>query len=442
MTGADIYLESVNTDPVNSPVKNSKQILLEKASDMKKDVFKKAGDRDRPRSKSATGKPIRVSQQHTEVKSENSPVEKQPELAQVVEPTLATPIHTDLNLFSPISSNPSTTGPDSRDTPPPADIYSDASSTATTAGRTARRVRGSVSYAEPNLRDKMRRPGKELVDAVGADERIVRAGSAIAESSIGDAQRSENVNGKMQSVFIKKEERNGLPRTWSTRELETERADPTSPLSAKAKLTEDLPTSIMTDRRRHTKEQGKDQDLQNSGANQNPVTGSNSTIAALVAGSQRKGSHNRDKTAGSSSTNRGHGSERSSKSHNGDVYDFHSSSDIEGKDSAVPRPSTVKRSASVSDTLQMTTGADSEPTLTTDGVAADSTVNSIAGSLRGRRRRETLANPAADGDGKDAAAGVQYRSSKLGLAVSGEEVKTVEVTRADRAVARRRSMMV
>lgn len=37
------------------------------------------------------------------------------------------------------------------------------------ASRPSRRQRAVVSYAEPNLRDKMRRPTKELIDAVGSD---------------------------------------------------------------------------------------------------------------------------------------------------------------------------------------------------------------------------------------------------------------------------------
>lgn len=37
------------------------------------------------------------------------------------------------------------------------------------ASRPSRRQRAVVSYAEPNLRDKMRRPTRELIDAVGGD---------------------------------------------------------------------------------------------------------------------------------------------------------------------------------------------------------------------------------------------------------------------------------
>jgi hypothetical protein len=51
------------------------------------------------------------------------------------------------------------------------------------AGRGSRRARAAVSYAEPNLRDKMRRPGKELVAAVeGIDHFRNREASSRGES--------------------------------------------------------------------------------------------------------------------------------------------------------------------------------------------------------------------------------------------------------------------
>lgn len=59
------------------------------------------------------------------------------------------------------------------DTPPPADIsvYGETS-------RPSRRARAAISYAEPNLRDKMRRPTKELYDAVSGEGKFVRSSSA------------------------------------------------------------------------------------------------------------------------------------------------------------------------------------------------------------------------------------------------------------------------
>ncbi|EPE03193.1 shugoshin family protein [Ophiostoma piceae UAMH 11346] len=56
-----------------------------------------------------------------------------------------------------------------RDTPPPADISSQGE-----VSRPSRRSRTSVSYAEPNLRDKMRRPTKELFDAVAGEGKYVQ----------------------------------------------------------------------------------------------------------------------------------------------------------------------------------------------------------------------------------------------------------------------------
>ncbi|KAL8377757.1 hypothetical protein RB595_008443 [Gaeumannomyces hyphopodioides] len=50
------------------------------------------------------------------------------------------------------------------DTPPPLDI-----SSAGDTARPSRRARAAVSYAEPSLRDKMRRPTKELTDAVSGE---------------------------------------------------------------------------------------------------------------------------------------------------------------------------------------------------------------------------------------------------------------------------------
>ncbi|KAH6608141.1 shugoshin [Trichoderma cornu-damae] len=55
------------------------------------------------------------------------------------------------------------------DTPPPADISSSGE-----ASRPSRRNRTTISYAEPNLRAKMRRPTKELFDAVAGEGKYAR----------------------------------------------------------------------------------------------------------------------------------------------------------------------------------------------------------------------------------------------------------------------------
>lgn len=59
------------------------------------------------------------------------------------------------------------------DTPPPVDISAHGETS-----RPSRRVRAAISYAEPSLRDKMRRPTKELFDAVSGEGKFIRSSSA------------------------------------------------------------------------------------------------------------------------------------------------------------------------------------------------------------------------------------------------------------------------
>ncbi|KAF1839219.1 shugoshin [Decorospora gaudefroyi] len=68
------------------------------------------------------------------------------------------------DIFSPPSTEPSTQRPESKDTPPPGDLSS--SDQIGQAGRPGRRARPQVSYKEPSLSVKMRRPDAKLVDAV------------------------------------------------------------------------------------------------------------------------------------------------------------------------------------------------------------------------------------------------------------------------------------
>ncbi|TEA16031.1 Shugoshin [Colletotrichum sidae] len=87
-------------------------------------------------------------------------------------------------LLSPASPEPTSrmSLPGVRDTPPPADISSQGETS-----RPSRRARAAVSYAEPNLRDKMRRPTKELFDAVSGQTRYLqRSGSAKSDSGTPD----------------------------------------------------------------------------------------------------------------------------------------------------------------------------------------------------------------------------------------------------------------
>lgn len=54
------------------------------------------------------------------------------------------------------------------------------------ASRPSRRQRAVVSYAEPNLRDKMRRPTSELIDAVGSHGPRRSSSFQLVRESLGD----------------------------------------------------------------------------------------------------------------------------------------------------------------------------------------------------------------------------------------------------------------
>jgi hypothetical protein len=72
-------------------------------------------------------------------------------------------------------------------------------------GRGSRRARAAISYAEPSLRDKMRRPGKELVGALeGIDKRV-------REGSYGPSERAIS---EVPTPQIK-HERLELPAEWT-----------------------------------------------------------------------------------------------------------------------------------------------------------------------------------------------------------------------------------
>lgn len=133
---------------------------------------------------------------------------------------------------------------DTKDTPPPTDI-----SVHGETSRPSRRARPAISYAEPSLRDKMRRPTKELFDAVTGEGKFVRSSSA---QLLGPTSSTKT-----------KTEGESLNNSATTQDQNSEAAmadeaarRPTviSPLvqkeSTKEQLKADLPESVVTDRRR------------------------------------------------------------------------------------------------------------------------------------------------------------------------------------------------
>jgi hypothetical protein len=141
----------VNTDPVLSP-KKQRSSLLDKPEKPEKHAPKARG---RPR--------INITRHATPglpplprfepVVSADIVLESLPPKTPAVE-----------DIVSPPSTEPSTQRPENKDTPPPGDLS--ASDQTGQAGRPGRRARPQVSYKEPSLSVKMRRPDAKLVDAV------------------------------------------------------------------------------------------------------------------------------------------------------------------------------------------------------------------------------------------------------------------------------------
>lgn len=318
-----------------------------------------------------------------------------------VQPEPETPAAID--IFSPSSSQPSTNRVDSRDTPPPVDFGSGAD-----GQRPSRRARGAVSYAEPNLRDKMRRPTKDLVDAVTKEERAQRANAIKLEEAtvagLGTIKSEPEANDAWKS----------MPAA-STSTVEN------SPLSSKAPET--LPSSITTHRKR------RESILSETEPNLASPS-SRSAVAALLAESRRaRGIIKEEPHADDNELTKG--------IEKLDIYDFKASPTIHA---AVPEKG-VKADKPV---LRFSRR---HPAIPQDVVPSDSEASDMEGSkktefLKSRRRQSSLGlkssriNPelpkATDGTRS------LTRSTSAASMAEGEQAGS----RNDRISARRRSMML
>ena len=259
--------KSANTDP-QSPAKLKNAKTSNEPIATKENLAQKIRDRSQQKEKPRTKTPLEAARlivEPTRVKEPDALASHEPE----------TPAPAGLDLLSPTSTEPSARQEGRGDTPPPPDL---GPGTGTGSfGRASRRPRGSISYAEPNLRDKMRRPTKELVDAVGAEERA-RQARAIKMDGIESALAN-----------IKLEDGTEPVANWqnvafgdSQAQKERQRAENASPLGKKAPAPpSDLPSSVITNRRRRPSVLPRTDDDSSEPAN-STTSGAASTIAALA----------------------------------------------------------------------------------------------------------------------------------------------------------------
>ena len=385
--------ESINTDPTNSPAKVSR-FGKDKVPGAKDDPAKIVRERNRLKDKTRPKDVIITREQDAVTKGieVKKPVEAPPE-------TPAPPP----DLVSPGPSEPSAARPDSRDTPPPPDLGPDTGTGS--FGRASRRPRGSVNYAQPNLRDKMRRPTKELVDAVGAEER-----ARIARAEY-DASKP---------IVIKQEEddADAMP-TWKTNAPKMDdrvRPEPISPLGNKIG-TADLPASVITDRRRRTIVPALKDDIV---VPEKPTSGAASAIAALAAGTQRSKRREQEEPNGDVEGREQMGKPPEATS----IYEFTGSSPIDPSGKPASEPSKEE----LAKTMRSSRRHSSVP------ASSEAGKGSIVISRRGDRRRETLVS-------KEPRESTEMGGEqKSGTASVLDE--QAAASRGERAASRRRSMMI
>lgn len=175
--------KSVNTDPVNSPKKQPKEKPSDDVMDLKKSLavtaFNERQIRDRKTKAAQTSQPQAVVEEIPQ-----APVPVVDIVLDAASLPPKTPAAAD--LFSPPSTE-SFAPP--RDTPEPGMTHGDLQAAASRPGR---RARSQVNYAEPSLNTKMRRPGKELADAVGRDARSI---AIRADRTVKQERQDDDMSG-------------------------------------------------------------------------------------------------------------------------------------------------------------------------------------------------------------------------------------------------------
>lgn len=396
--------KSTNVDVQNSPKKSSKDTvngkpLTRDGPDMKVPKNSSQESRQTSATKKSSAEPAIVT---VEVLAES----REPKLKPEVEPE--TPSIPAAGISSPVSSLPSTTRITSRDTPPPSELGSSSDS-----HRPSRRARASVSYAEPNLRDKMRRPTEQLFDAVTGEGKVQRLSIATQETKVPTTE-----------IEIKGEP--VLNESW--KDMPSAAAASIyakSPLATRTTV----PEMSMAEEAGHSHR--RTSSLNPDGARETPRSGSGSVISALIAG-QRKSKQERKNHVKPTDS---HIEKVTAKL---DVFEFkepplsEDSSAVKVIDAGIAKPGKVSRqptsepqdSGQVSDDGGL--DAETEP-------ACEPTMSRRRRSTLGLANSRSLVNPQ-----------VQKIESVLKKPGSSTDSAVPESgnTRSERAAGRRRSMML
>ncbi|KAK5148799.1 hypothetical protein LTR04_000492, partial [Oleoguttula sp. CCFEE 6159] len=316
-----------------------------------------------------------------------------------------------LDLLSPTSTDAASARPESKDTPPPGDLnpVANLGEIADVANRPSRRARAAVSYAEPNLVSKMRRPTKDLIDAVG------RGGKDLNDGKLDKVDEGAATNaGKagVRKVMIKREEPSGS--AWKKLPLANNHDQP-SPLSKKT--TAEAPAQQPT------------QDQHRTAGVIGERSSSTAAISALMAGSRRK----KDVASAEQSTGLEAAVEQL------DIYDFNESSPIDHTtDTGANVDARSRRRSSVPTPI---------PTSNSSSTAKEEAVDKHAAGVKSTHNRVGSRRQTMETDGlknveePDRSRFSREIKSARGIAGLGEGVGGAG-GRSERAAARRKSMLL
>lgn len=364
-----------------------------------------ASDETKP-SKPDAQKPDSAKERAREKKQENIRVQPSPDptLNTVeVQPEPETPAA--LDEFSPEPSQPpSTARPESRDTPPPSDLGASGETQ-----RPSRRARGSVSYAEPSLRDKMRRPTKDLIDAVVRDE---KARSAV---KLEDSDAA--------ALTIKAEPESDD--AWKSMPVASSATIENSPLRNKTPGPELLPSSITTHRKRR-------ESILSQTELDIPKTASGGAIAALLAETRRAKATAREKEKildNEAAVTRGLA--------NLDIYEFRGSS----PSSVEVPPAMIKEEKAPTRVSRRQSTLSRDYSHQSDSEASDMEATKRSESAASRRRQSTLGLRGSSSNMVTKEVEVD-KSLKRPPSTTGIVEPGAGASRSDRISARRRSMML
>ena len=381
--------KTTNTDVINSPIKNSKQASSDDISSEKGEILKKDQLKERPPERKA---------ERLRIKPTAEPVVT----TTTINPEPETPAASD--LFSPPASGSSVVRAESRDTPPPPDL-----GLGIEGQRPSRRARGSVSYAEPNLRDKMRRPTKELVDAVTGEGKAQRLSIVKLESDAPTTTRKVKEEPEADDAW------KTLPSASMVNEYSK------SPLIDKVNSRETIPGSLTTQRHRRRSS------IHQFSENELPRSGSSSAISALLGGPRKFRQEQNERGEAKDSLNKAMAKL--------DIYEFTGSSPREPSDSRIPA---VKADWHVARTTA--------PSSNTQELATANTAESPDGEQTSRapmsssRRRQSMMGLGASASNAESEG--QKQADELRKSSSHSHLSEGAEARSERMSARRRSKML